>query len=234
MTLGELAQIVAYMARLWPNFSADDETLNVWREWLGDYEFSDVLTVVRTHGADAFPPGPGRIAKDLAHLRGHAPSPSEAFDEALRAWSWNTYEAGRLSHNHPPGFLTPDVDPETNRQRGFTCPCPEEDCPSFGLMEGPGEWQWSHPAVQAASSTIDWSEVYADGKDIASQSRSWERRRFMKTYTEILEREEICAALPAGSRDTLAELERRRDPVLEAGLDVADGWAMPALEEEYD
>jgi hypothetical protein len=56
----------------------------------------------------------------------------------------------------------------------------------------------------------------------------------MKTYTEILEREEICAALPAGSRDTLAELERRRDPVLEAGLDVADGWAMPALEEEYD
>ena len=76
--------------------------------------------------------------------------------------------------------------------------------------------------------------VYADGKDIASQSRSWERRRFMKTYTEILEREEICAALPAGSRDTLAELERRRDPVLEAGLDVADGWAMPALEEEYD
>ena len=37
MTLGELAQIVGYMARLWPNFSADDETLNVWREWLGDY-----------------------------------------------------------------------------------------------------------------------------------------------------------------------------------------------------
>ena len=208
MTLGELAQIVGYMARLWPNFSADDETLNVWREWLGDYE----------------------------DLVGHQVAVgAEAFDEALRAWSWNTYVAGRLSHNHPPpGFLTPDVDPETNRQRGFTCPCPEEDCPSFGLMEGPGEWQWSHPAVQAASSTIDWSEVYADGKDIASQSRSWERRRFMKTYTEILEREEICAALPAGSRDTLAELERRRDPVLEAGLDVADGWAMPALEEEYD
>jgi len=100
-------------------------------------------------------------------------------------------------------------------------------------MEGPGEWQWSHPAVQAASSTIDWSEVYADGKDIASQSRSWERRRFMKTYTEILEREEICAALPAGSRDTWLSwnvVETR----LGGGTGCADGWAMPALEEEYD
>jgi len=45
----------------------------------------------------------------------------------------------------------------------------------------------------------------------------------MKTYTEILEREEICAALPAGSRDTLAELERRRDPVLEAD------WMLPMV-----
>ena len=215
MNPGELAQIVAYATRLWPNFSADDETLNVWREWLGDYEFSDVLAVVRTHGADTFPPGPGLIAKELVHLRSGAPSPDEAFDEALQARDWNENHAGHMYHYHPPDMVTD--------KRVWTEPCPE-DCPSFGLVEAPGEWQWSHPAVQAASSTIDWSEVYADG-------RSWERRRFMKAYTEILDRQEIYAALPAGSRDTLAELERRRDPVLEAAPDVADGWEMPALEE---
>ncbi|MGO9581713.1 MAG: hypothetical protein ACLP36_02795 [Acidimicrobiales bacterium] len=213
MNPSELAQVVAYMARLWPNFSADDETLNVWREWVGDDEFSHVLAVVRTHGADTFPPGPGQVAKELVHLRSGAPSPDEAFDEVLRARDYDAYRTSRRMI----------YEPEPTEGGG-----PPEW--HWETVERP-EWQWSHPAVQAASSVVDRLPVYAD---FTSDGLNWNRRRFMKAYTAILDRQEIYAALPAGSRDTLAELERGREPVLETALDVADGWEMPALEEVYE
>jgi len=98
MTLGELAQIVA----TWRG-SGRTSVPTTRRSTSGGS--GSATTSSRTahcgenHGADAFPPGPGGLPRTL-HISGPRPSPSEAFDEALRAWSWNTYVAGRLSHNH--------------------------------------------------------------------------------------------------------------------------------------
>jgi hypothetical protein len=218
MTPGELAQIIAYMARLWPNFSVEDETLNVWREWVGDGEFSVVLAVVRTHGADRFPPGPGQVAKELVHLRSAAPSPDEAFDEVLRAHDYDSQGPQQRRVCDATGASPEpwDLDPTEEWH--------------WETVERP-EWQWSHPAVKKASVVVDY---YSANMVVSLERLNWDRRRFVKAYTEILDREEIRATLPAGSRDTLAELERHRDPVAEAALDVADGWEMPALEEAYE